>query len=221
MPERWRPKVHLGGQGKISIGASILNSCCLAQSDRNHFVWNHSLLSGEYPHLIKPAELQSAAQCLFYLPFQSLRALLWITSNVCSSGKFLFSLLFPDDILFPSAQLVNRTSNLPRKTGNSNDAMWGGTRMHWLHSAHLLSWQQNSCSPNGKSDTLNLCFHPRSAHLLGTFRLLSCQMMNSKGHWDGFLIQLYCFAVSYVRSCSVLSWNILNTNCKEWLTAQQ
>lgn len=65
---------------------------------------------------------------------------------------------------------------------------------------------------------LNLCFHPRSAHLLGTFRLLSCQMTNSKGHWDCSLIQLYCFVVSYVRSCSVLSWNILNPNCREWLT---
>lgn len=64
----------------------------------------------------------------------------------------------------------------------------------------------------------NLCFHPRSAHLLGTFRLLSCQMTSSKGHWDCSLIQLYCFAVSYVRSCSILSWNILNPNCREWLT---
>lgn len=65
---------------------------------------------------------------------------------------------------------------------------------------------------------LNLCFHPRSAHLLGTFRHLSCQMTNSKGHWDCSLIQLYSFVVSYVRSCSILPWNMLNPNCREWLT---
>lgn len=119
MPECWIVKVHFGrrGKGEISVGANVLNSWCLAQSDGNHFVVPYSIIWWIL-HLIKPAELQSAAQWLFYLPFQSLRALLWSTFNACSCRSFLF---FCPDILFLSAQLVNMMSNLPRTTSNSND----------------------------------------------------------------------------------------------------
>lgn len=135
------------------------------QSGGRHFLISHSAVCS-IPSLERNSQTSychlSSVLSWKVPTFQSFRALLWSSCNPCSTRNlsylffsFFLLVLFPSDTSFPSEQLVNMASNLPKAaTGNSNDV--GEEQRFTEYSAHLPFWQQNSCFPNGKSDLLDL-----------------------------------------------------------------